>query len=108
MGDIREMSTNDQNYKPLISDARTVRSIAVHVETEMIYWTGLTKKKIYRASMSTGKIEVVLDSKTNKPSSLAIDWVGHKLFWIDRCKFVFIKLTIVDNRDNKPNLPLFR
>jgi len=83
--DVRQITTSGKDYK-LISNTRSSAAIALDISQGMIYWSDLLKKTINRIHKdSTGKSvqSQTIMSDLNKPESLAIDWVGKKLYWVD-------------------------
>ena len=54
-------------------------SIAVDIQTNDTYW--IDGSNIYRTS--GGVTEVIIPSISNRPTALAIDWIGRLLYWTE-------------------------
>lgn len=99
--DVRQISTSGRDYK-LISNTRFSAAISLDVKDEMIYWTDLinqTINRIHRSASSSQEPEVVVYG-LEKPESLAVDWIGRKLYWVDTGKNV-ISVSNLDGSHKK-------
>lgn len=54
-----------------------------NIADNRIYWTDVKLKTITRAFINGSDIERVVDLGLETPEGLAIDWIGHNLYWSD-------------------------
>lgn len=57
--------------------------VDIHIENNSVYWSDTTEDKIYRAGLSDGKVEDVINVGLYDVNGLAVDNVGQKLYWTD-------------------------
>ena len=63
-------------------DANQANAVAVDVFSKMVYWSDMEKGTISYASRTDLNPKVIVTG-LKKPRSLAVDWIGRKLYWID-------------------------
>lgn len=84
---IRRVSL-DTNYHmdvnvPLNRKLNNALILDVHRERDTVYWSDTKDNVIYRANMLLGKVEPIITFGLFDINGLAIDNIGHKLYWTD-------------------------
>lgn len=54
------------------------------IKNEMVYFADVSAKTIYRSSISGGEKEAVIKHESHGLEGIALDWIGRKLYWLDR------------------------
>ncbi|XP_043497943.1 low-density lipoprotein receptor-related protein 2 isoform X2 [Polistes fuscatus] len=82
---VRNMSTDAKRYSLMHQDLINVVALDADYHTqEMLYFCDVTAKTIYRAPVAGGKKEPIIRHDSLGLEGIAIDWVGRKLYWLDR------------------------
>jgi hypothetical protein len=82
--DIREVSLNGDDYKPILSIWSSIVALAVDTREQMLYWADNYNKTISRAPMNNpGKVQVILNKDLKMLQGLDVDWIGRKIYWTD-------------------------
>ena len=89
---IRRILLDASEYTSVYSAAEdskaSIIALDFHVRSGTIFWTDVTREKIYRAKLngsftvqSTTKAIVTQGLQT--PDGIAVDWINEKLYWTD-------------------------
>nr|CAD7269920.1 unnamed protein product [Timema shepardi] len=66
-----------------ITDLTRPTSLDYHVETQDIYYSDVQRYVIERQRVDGSRREVVIDQGINNCEGVAIDWMGHNIYWTD-------------------------
>eukprot|EP00731_Ephydatia_muelleri_P006973 Em0003g1221a len=58
-------------------------SVDEDIAEGVVYWSDDVAAGIYRAPLTGGPAQVVIQRQSFQPTSLAVDWIGRKLYWTD-------------------------
>lgn len=75
-------SLKDEVIIPMIDLARPT-ALDYHAAANHLYLADSEKMTIERQELTTGTKEVFIDSQLNSVMGMAIDWIGHNLYWTD-------------------------
>ncbi|XP_046609747.1 low-density lipoprotein receptor-related protein 2 isoform X1 [Neodiprion virginianus] len=81
---IRNMSIDASSYNLMHQDLINVVALDADYKEEMLYFCDVTAKTIYRAPLAGGEKEMVIRHDSHGLEGIAVDWVGRKLYWLDR------------------------
>lgn len=81
---VRRLTTDGSQYLLMHQDLRNVVAMDFDNKEDMLYFADVTAKVIYRAKINGTEKEEVLKHDTHGLEGLAIDWVGRKIYWLDR------------------------
>ena len=85
--DIREVSLNGDDYKPILSIWSSIVALAVDTRDQMLYWADNFNKTISRAPIGNpGRVEVIHNNDLKIMQGLDVDWIGRKIYWTDSGK----------------------
>ncbi|GBP08672.1 Low-density lipoprotein receptor-related protein 2 [Eumeta japonica] len=83
---VRNMSTDASLYNLVHQDLMNVVAIDFDIKEQKMYFADVSAKTIYRsnyADMNSQK-EVVIRHDSHGLEGIAVDWIGRKLYWLDR------------------------
>lgn len=78
------MSTDAAQYSLMHQDLINVVALDADYSAEMLYFCDVTAKAIYRAPIGGGEKEAIIRHNSLGLEGIAIDWIGRKLYWLDR------------------------
>ncbi|XP_066588132.1 low-density lipoprotein receptor-related protein 2 isoform X2 [Prorops nasuta] len=81
---VRNMSTDASKYSLMHQDLINVVALDADYAQEMLYFCDVTAKTIFRANVNGGEKEAIIRHDSLGLEGIAIDWVGRKLYWLDR------------------------
>ncbi|XP_063861273.1 low-density lipoprotein receptor-related protein 2-like isoform X3 [Scylla paramamosain] len=81
---VRRLTTDGSQYLLMHQDLRNVVAMDFDNKEDMLYFADVTAKVIYRAKINGTEKEEVLKHDTHGLEGLSIDWVGRKIYWLDR------------------------
>ncbi|KAF4524942.1 hypothetical protein B566_EDAN012698 [Ephemera danica] len=82
---IRNMSLDGTNYYLTHRDLMNVVALDYDLVQGKMYFCDVSAKTIFRASINgTGTKEAVIRHDSHGLEGIALDWVGRKLYWLDR------------------------
>lgn len=86
--ELRAIDLHTNTVKALISSLKnTIALDFLHEpDADVIFWTDVVDDKIYRGTLVGGSltnIEVVVQTGLSTAEGLAVDWIGHNLYWVE-------------------------
>ncbi|XP_037294723.1 LOW QUALITY PROTEIN: low-density lipoprotein receptor-related protein 2 [Manduca sexta] len=83
---VRNMSTDASLYNLVHQDLMNVVAIDFDIKEERMYFADVSAKTIYRSNYTDPNPtkEVVIRHDSHGLEGIAIDWIGRKLYWLDR------------------------
>ncbi|XP_012271678.1 low-density lipoprotein receptor-related protein 2 [Orussus abietinus] len=81
---VRNMSIDATRYSLMHQDLINVVALDADYANEMLYFCDVTAKTIYRAPLNGGEKEPIIRHDSHGLEGIAIDWVGRKIYWLDR------------------------
>ena len=75
-----DINSNIQVTIPISPAPSNVRSVGVDLEENHVYW--VEGNSICRVHYLGGRKEVIVEGLI-RPTALAVDWIGRKLYWAD-------------------------
>lgn len=81
---LRNMSTDGSLYNLIKMDLKNVVALDYDYSSERLYYADVGNKTIHRIFMNGTGEETIVRHDAHGLEGLAIDWVGKKLYWIDR------------------------
>ncbi|XP_064102114.1 low-density lipoprotein receptor-related protein 2-like [Macrobrachium nipponense] len=81
---VRRLTTDGSTYMLMHQDLRNVVALDFDDKEEMIYFADVTAKTIYRAKINGSEKEEVIKHDSHGLEGLAVDWIGRKIYWLDR------------------------
>ncbi|XP_070148921.1 low-density lipoprotein receptor-related protein 2 [Polyergus mexicanus] len=81
---VRNMSIDASNYSLMHQDLINVVALDADYAQQMLYFCDVTAKTIYRAPVNGGEREPIIRHDSLGLEGIAIDWIGRKLYWLDR------------------------
>lgn len=81
---IRNMSLDATQYSLIHQDLTNVVALDYDYNTSMIYFCDVTAKTIFSTKVGSNKREPIVRHDSHGLEGLAVDWVGKKLYWLDR------------------------
>ncbi|XP_014481783.1 PREDICTED: low-density lipoprotein receptor-related protein 2 [Dinoponera quadriceps] len=81
---VRNMSIDARNYSLMHQNLVNVVALDADYAMQMLYFCDVTAKTIYRAPINGGEREAIIRHDSLGLEGIAIDWVGRKLYWLDR------------------------
>ncbi|XP_045450693.1 low-density lipoprotein receptor-related protein 2 [Melitaea cinxia] len=83
---VRNMSTDASLYNLVHQDLVNVVAIDFDIRENKIYFADVSAKTIYRSDYSDPNPtkEVVIRHDSHGLEGIAIDWIGRKIYWLDR------------------------
>ncbi|XP_076061029.1 low-density lipoprotein receptor-related protein megalin isoform X2 [Oratosquilla oratoria] len=81
---VRKLTVNGSRYVLMHQDLRNVVALDFDVAEDMLYFSDVTAKTIYRVKMNGTEKEDIVKHDSHGLEGLAVDWVGRKIYWLDR------------------------
>ncbi|XP_063382257.1 low-density lipoprotein receptor-related protein 2 isoform X1 [Cydia fagiglandana] len=83
---VRNMSTDASRYNLVHQDLMNVVAIDFDIKENKMYFADVSAKTIYRSDFTDPNPtkEVVIRHDSHGLEGIAIDWIGRKLYWLDR------------------------
>ncbi|XP_063240571.1 low-density lipoprotein receptor-related protein 2 [Bacillus rossius redtenbacheri] len=82
---VRNMSTDGSQYSLVHQDLMNVVALDFDYKEQYMYFCDVTAKTIFRSKIgSEEEKEPVIRHDSHGLEGLAVDWVGRKLYWLDR------------------------
>lgn len=83
---VRNMSTDASLYNLMRQDLMNVVAVDFDVKERKMYFADVSAKTIYRSDYSdpNPQKEAVVRHDSHGLEGIAVDWVGRKLYWLDR------------------------
>ncbi|CAL4066593.1 unnamed protein product [Meganyctiphanes norvegica] len=81
---VRRVKTDGSQYLLMHQDLRNVVALDFDDKEDMIYFADVTAKTIFRAKINGTEKEAIIKHDAHGLEGIAIDWVGRKIYWIDR------------------------
>lgn len=82
---VRNMSVDAKVYNLMHQDLMNVVAVDYDYREQKLYFCDVTAKTIFRAPVDgSGEKEPVIRHDSHGLEGLALDWVGRKLYWLDR------------------------
>ncbi|XP_074098383.1 low-density lipoprotein receptor-related protein megalin isoform X1 [Cotesia typhae] len=81
---VRNMSSDAAQYSIMHQDLVNVVALDADYTNETLYFCDVTAKTIYRASLKGRAKEPIIRHDSLGLEGIAVDWVGRKLYWLDR------------------------
>ncbi|XP_073976140.1 low-density lipoprotein receptor-related protein megalin isoform X3 [Rhodnius prolixus] len=81
---VRNMSLDAKVYSLLHQDLTNVVALDYDYKSSMLYFCDVTAKTIFRAEIGKSEREPIIRHDSHGLEGLAVDWVGRKIYWLDR------------------------
>lgn len=83
---VRNMSTDASLYNLVHQDLMNVVAIDFDIKNNQMYFADVSAKTIYRSNFTDDNPakEVVIRHDSHGLEGIAVDWIGRKLYWLDR------------------------
>ncbi|KAI5716508.1 hypothetical protein M8J76_007754 [Diaphorina citri] len=81
---VRNMSLDATQYSLVHQDLLNVVAMDFHYKENRFYFADVAAKTIYRSRVGSTEKERVIRHDSHGLEGLAVDWVGRKLYWLDR------------------------
>lgn len=81
---LRNMSTDGRRYNLVKMDLQNVVALDFDIKEELLYYADVGNKTINRIYVNGSKEENVIKHEAHGLEGIAVDWVGRKLYWLDR------------------------
>ena len=83
---IRNLTTDGKNLRMVKSELRNAVALDFDIEAGRLYYADVESRRIFRVNVSNpnATTEVLVRHQVNGLEGLAIDWIGKKMYWIDR------------------------
>lgn len=78
------MSIDASVYNLVHQDLMNVVAIDYDVYDQKMYFCDVTAKTIFRSTFGSNEKEPVIRHDSHGLEGIAIDWIGRKLYWLDR------------------------
>ncbi|MEQ2285747.1 hypothetical protein AMECASPLE_035063, partial [Ameca splendens] len=77
------LGTNSNDVAIPLTGVKEASALDFDVSERRIYWTDIQAKTISRAYMNGSSVEHVIEFGLDYPEGMAIDWMGHNIYWAD-------------------------
>uniref|UniRef100_A0A8D8XPZ3 Low-density lipoprotein receptor-related protein 2 n=1 Tax=Cacopsylla melanoneura TaxID=428564 RepID=A0A8D8XPZ3_9HEMI len=81
---VRNMSLDASQYSLVHQDLLNVVAMDFHYKENRFYFADVAAKTIYRSRVGSPEKERVIRHDSHGLEGIAVDWVGRKLYWLDR------------------------
>lgn len=81
---LRNMSTDGHQYNLIKMELKNVVSLDFDFKEDRIYYADVGNKTINRIFVNGTGEQVVIRHEAHGLEGLAVDWIGRKLYWLDR------------------------
>jgi low density lipoprotein-related protein 2 len=81
---LRNMSTDASAYNLVIQNLRNVVALDFDFANDDIYFCDVSAKTIFKSKVGSEDRINVIRHDANGLEGMAVDWVGRKLYWLDR------------------------
>ncbi|KAA0193938.1 hypothetical protein HAZT_HAZT000341, partial [Hyalella azteca] len=81
---VRRLTTDGSQYMLMQQDLRNVVALDFDVKNEEIFFADVSAKVIYKAKINSTDKEEVIKHDSHGLEGLAVDWIGRKIYWLDR------------------------
>ncbi|XP_065212523.1 low-density lipoprotein receptor-related protein 2 isoform X2 [Planococcus citri] len=81
---IRNMSLDGSEYSLMHQDMLNVVALDFDVKENKMYFCDVNAKTIYRSPVGSPDREKIIRHDSHGLEGIAVDWVGRKLYWLDR------------------------
>ncbi|KAG5887844.1 hypothetical protein JTB14_005610 [Gonioctena quinquepunctata] len=81
---VRNMSVDGHVYNLMHQDLMNVVALDYDMKDQQIYFCDVTAKTIFRSPMGSKTREPIIRHDSHGLEGLSVDWIGRKLYWIDR------------------------
>ncbi|XP_060535234.1 low-density lipoprotein receptor-related protein 2 [Cylas formicarius] len=81
---IRNMSVDATVYNLVHQDLLNVVALDFDYAAQKMYFCDVGAKTIFRSTIGTGEREPVVRHDSHGLEGITVDWVGRKLYWLDR------------------------
>ncbi|CAG0894372.1 unnamed protein product, partial [Cyprideis torosa] len=75
-----------EDMKVLVHDTKDATALDFHVEKQLVFWSDVFSRRIYRTSLTSEDAATVLFSEDVSSDSLAVDWLHDHIYWTDSRK----------------------
>ncbi|CAH1155627.1 unnamed protein product [Phaedon cochleariae] len=81
---IRNMSVDAHVYNLIHQDFMNVVALDYDMKDQHLYFCDVTAKTIFRSPIGSKTKEAVIRHDSHGLEGISIDWIGRKLYWLDR------------------------
>ncbi|XKL63596.1 hypothetical protein PGB90_005960 [Kerria lacca] len=81
---VRNMSLDGREYSLMHQDMLNVVAMDFDISDNKIYFCDVNAKTIYRSVIGSSEREKIIRHDSHGLEGIAVDWVGRKLYWLDR------------------------
>ena len=81
---LRNMSLDAAQYNLVIQNLRNVVALDYDYREEEIYFCDVSAKTIFKSRVGSEERTNIIRHESNGLEGMAVDWVGRKLYWLDR------------------------
>lgn len=81
---VRNMSIDASIYSLVHQDLMNVVALDYDMLGQKMYFCDVTAKTIFRSTFGSGEKEPIIRHDSHGLEGIAIDWIGRKLYWLDR------------------------
>ncbi|XP_013773508.1 low-density lipoprotein receptor-related protein 2-like isoform X2 [Limulus polyphemus] len=81
---LRNMSVDGSQYNLIKMDLRNVVALDFDYREERLYFCDVGNKTIGRMFINGTNVETIIHHNTNGLEGLGVDWIGRKIYWLDR------------------------